>query len=111
MIAPLKCSFIVPCCEDQFIAPVFWWRSNVPKCEEGPGNIPRTNSHYPEESRTFSSPPAFFTRMLAHILRARTPSLSPLILKEPQVIETRASPRIDFVLITTKTQVKIHFVQ
>ena len=32
-------------------------------------------------------------------------------LKRPQVIETRAVPRIGYALITAKTQVKIHFVQ
>ena len=32
-------------------------------------------------------------------------------LKEPQVIETRAFPRINYALITLKTQVEIYFVQ
>ena len=32
-------------------------------------------------------------------------------LKEPQVIETRAFPKIGYALKTAKTQVKIHFVQ
>ena len=31
-------------------------------------------------------------------------------IKRPQIIETRAFPRIGYVLITGKTQVKIHFV-
>ena len=32
------------------------------------------------------------------------------LLKRPQVIETRAFSRIDYVLITEKMKVKIHFV-
>ena len=32
-------------------------------------------------------------------------------LKRPQVIASRGFPRIDYALITAKTQVKIHFVQ
>ena len=32
-------------------------------------------------------------------------------LKRPQVIETRAIPRIGYALITAKTEVKIYFVQ
>ena len=32
------------------------------------------------------------------------------ILREPQVIETRPFPRIDYALITAKTHVKLHFV-
>ena len=34
-----------------------------------------------------------------------------LLLKEPQVIETRSFPNIGYALITPKTQVKINFVQ
>ena len=43
--------------------------------------------------------------------RIRTVSFSFLFIKRPQVIETRAIPRIGYAFITGKTQVKTIFVQ
>ena len=48
-----------------------------------------------------------FQKLLSCYLWPNVPNM----LKEPQVIETRAFPRIDYALITAKTQVTISFVQ